>query len=100
MTLRDRTSVSVPGTETCPDDAERLTMRQAIDRVGWTYRIVDDETFADVSCCGDLVDVWSGIAGTDRASCATCGKTILNLASPHINGGHFSERDDLWEARS
>ena len=47
-------------------------------------------------CCGQRMDVRSGIAGPDYAKCEVCGKTIGNLASPHINGG-FIPSDQFFK---
>lgn len=71
-------------------------MLEAIKAAGWDFTPVGADTAADVRCCGELVNVWSGIAGTDKAACETCGKTIRNLASPHMNGGLCFEDDDMW----
>ena len=48
-------------------------------------------------CCGQRMLTKSGICGTDYAKCEKCGKTIGNVASPHIGGvlpseEWFSER--------
>ena len=38
-------------------------------------------------CCGERMKVKSGLLGPGYARCLKCGKTIGNVASPHINGG-------------
>ncbi len=46
--------------------------------------------------CGTHMHVKGGIIGPDYAKCETCGITIGNLASPHVNGGGIPS--DEWIA--
>lgn len=40
-------------------------------------------------CCGERMEVRSGILGPDYAKCHTCETELRNLASPHVNGGYM-----------
>ena len=40
-------------------------------------------------CCGQRMQVKSGVMGPDYAKCHACGQAIGNAASPHINGGYI-----------
>ena len=42
-------------------------------------------------CCSQRMTVRGGIMGPDYAKCEKCGKTIGNMASPHINGGYIPD---------
>lgn len=42
-------------------------------------------------CCGKRMETRSGIIGVDYAKCLECGKTIGNMASPHISGCIMSD---------
>jgi len=44
-------------------------------------------------CCGERMEVRSGIIGVDYAKCRKCGKAIGNVMSPHINGGYIVNDD-------
>jgi hypothetical protein len=48
-------------------------------------------------CCGERMQTKSGVFGTDYARCRSCGKTVGNLASPHINGHGFMTDEWLEE---
>jgi hypothetical protein len=44
--------------------------------------------------CGEKMDVRSGLLGPDFAACHKCGIRLLNMASPHINGGRMPDGDN------
>lgn len=42
----------------------------------------------NVKHCNEYMKVGYGIIGSDIATCKICGLQIVNMMSPHINGGH------------
>ena len=53
-----------------------------------------------IECCGEPCSIGSGICGGDIVTCDSCGASVRNLASPHINHGLVSERllsDGVYE---
>ena len=53
--------------------------------------------------CGERMPTKHGLFGPDYAKCGSCGLTMWNAASPHVNGGYvFTEEvleeyfDEMW----
>lgn len=57
--------------------------QEAADRIGVELRGEEGHPYH----CGTHMRTYSGIAGTDYAKCETCGASLRNLMSPHVNGG-------------
>jgi len=59
-----------------------------------------DLTNNTISHCNKLMTTGQGIIGTDIIECKECGLTIINLLSPHVNGGYVfdieSDVNNTW----
>ena len=85
-----------------PDPEKYGDVRTIADRAGIELQEEEGLPFH----CGAKMRVKSGLMGPDYAHCNTCGLTMLNEASPHVNGGLvFNEEimekfgDSLWTTR-
>ena len=52
------------------------------------YGITTDEE-GNAMHCNEHMRIGTGIIGTDIGTCKVCGLEIVNMHSPHINGGHI-----------
>lgn len=68
------------------DASDLRTIRDLCAEQGIELKDEDGQPF----CCEQRMTVSGGILGPDHAECEMCGKTIGNVASPHINGGHIA----------
>lgn len=80
-------------------------VRTIAERAGIELRTVDGEEGIPF-CCGQRMQVKGGIWGPDHARCGSCRQEIMNLASPHINGGYVlseavleAHGDSIWTIR-
>lgn len=67
-------------------------VRTIAERAGIELRGEDGQPF----CCDSRMHTKEGLMGPDYAKCSMCGTTMLNLASPHVNGG-FLLNDDIMD---
>ena len=61
------------------------------------YNITTDDE-GNAMHCNEHMQVGNGLIGTDIATCKVCGLQIVNMHSPHINGGHMF--DDIETNRT
>ena len=66
-----------------PDREEFGDVRTVAERAGIELRGEEGIPFH----CGERMQVKEGVMGPDYARCSPCGLTMLNAASPHVNGG-------------
>lgn len=64
-------------------------VRTVCEAAGIDLRGDDGQPF----CCGERMEVRSGILGPDYGKCHKCGTEIRNMASPHVNGGYAPDPD-------
>ena len=65
---------------------DHADVRTIAERASIELRTVEEEEGIPF-CCDQRMHVKDGIMGPDYTHCNQCGKTMNNLASPHINGG-------------
>jgi hypothetical protein len=71
------------------DHAEIMEVRALCSKHGIDLQGTDGQPHH----CGQRMHVKGGLLGPDWAKCEICGLTIANLASPHIAGRLYSEKD-------
>lgn len=59
------------------------TLDELIDRFG-----ISKDSDGNVKHCDEYMQIGYGLVGSDIATCKICGLQIVNMMSPHINGGY------------
>lgn len=50
-----------------------------------------------ISHCGEFCNIGTGIMGADTIECKKCGLKLVNVMSPHINGGYVWNEESVYD---